>query len=115
MPTPGDLNRDKFYTSGEDDDGDEYELEELDPALKAADERRKAEAMAAVNRSIDIDEVYREHESSRSSEILHDWVKNFRGGFRFQIKHLLIATGVVAIGMTLWRLELLGTALVLLV
>ena len=113
MPAPDNLDRDKFYASGEDDDA-EYELEEPDPALKAADERRKAEAMAALNRSIDIDEVYREHESSRSSEILHDWVKSVRGGFRFQVKHLLIATAVVAIAMTLWTLNVLGTALVLL-
>jgi hypothetical protein len=112
MPAPDDLDRDKFYTSEEDEDG-EYELEGPDPEVLAAEERRKAEALAAHQRSIDIDEIYREEERSRSSEILNDWVKNFRGGFRFRVKHLLVATAVLAIALTLWRLELLGTALAL--
>lgn len=112
MPAPDDLDRDKFYTSAADDDG-EYELEELDPALKEADERRKAEALAAVNRSIDINEVYRDHEKDHSSAILHGWVKDLRS-FRFQVKHLLIATAVVAIAMTLHWHDMLGPAIVLL-
>ncbi len=112
MPAPDDLDRDKFYTS-DGDDGDEYELEGPDPEVLAAEQRRKDEAIAALGRSIDINEIYRDEEHSRSSEILHDWVKNFRG-LRFQVKHILIATAVVAIGLTLWRLELLWTALVLL-
>jgi hypothetical protein len=115
MPSHDDLDRDQFYTSDEVDGDDEYELEGPDPAVLAAEQRRKDEALAALQRSIDIDEVYREQEHSRSSEILQDWAKKFRGGLRFQVKHMLIATAVVAIGLTLWRLEMLGTALVLLV
>jgi hypothetical protein len=114
MPAPDDLDRDKFYTS-DGDDGDEYELEGPDPEVLAAEQRRKDETIAALGHSIDINEIYRDEEHSRSSEILHDWVKSFRGGLRFQVKHMLIATAVVAIGLTLWRLELLWTSLVLLV
>jgi hypothetical protein len=114
MPAPDDTNRDEFYASGTADDGnDEYELEAPDPAVLAAEKRRRDEALAAVERSIDIDAIYRDAEHSRSSAILHGWVKQLRGGFRFQVKHLLIATAVVAMGLTLWRLELLGTAVVL--
>jgi hypothetical protein len=117
MPAPDDLDRDEFYTSAADngDDGDEYELEAPDPAVLAAEQRRKDEALAALQRSIDIDEVYRAEEHSRSSEILHEWANKFRGGLRFQVKHMLIATAVLAIGLTLYRLNALGTALVLLV
>jgi hypothetical protein len=113
MPAPDDLDRDRFYASDADDDGDEYELEGPDPEVLAAEERRKAEAIAALERTIDINEIYREVEHSRSSEILNDWVQKLRGGIRFQVKHMLIATAVVAIVLTLWRLELLFTVVVL--
>lgn len=113
MPAPDDLDRDKFYASGagddvvDDDDDGEYELEGPDPAVLEAEKRRRDEALAAVQRSIDIDEIYREQEHDRSSEILHDWADKFRLGLRFQVKHILIATAVLAIGLTLWRLQIL--------
>src|SRR5262249_9727484 len=112
MPAPDDIDRDKFYTSDEDDDA-EYELEGPDPTILAAEKRRAAATVEAINRSIDIDEVYRDQEHSRSSEILNDWAKNFRGGFRFQVKHMLIATAVLAIALTLYRLEALFTTIVI--
>ena len=63
--------------------------------------------------SIDIDDIYREADRERGGEILESWVRDFH--FRFQIKHLLIATAVLAIVLTLNWHGLLGTTLVLLV
>ena len=52
---------------------------------------------------------------SDSDEILENWVRDFRS-FRFQVKHLLIATAVLAIVLTLWPSWIcFGTAVVLLV
>ena len=65
------------------------------------------------SRRIDIDEIYREAERNRGSEILENWVRNFR--FRFQVKHLLIATAVLAIALTLVKLQLFWTALIVLI
>jgi hypothetical protein len=99
-----DRQRDKFYTppnvNPPDDDGDEYELEAPDEAIE---ERRRQDAMASVERRIDINEVYADAERSRGSEILENWVRNFR--FQFQVKHLLIATAVLAIVLTLFKLH----------
>jgi hypothetical protein len=109
-----DLDRDRFYTPapGVDDEDDfEYEVEAPDPEVLAAEERRAKEVVAATERSIDIDAIYRDVDRDRSGEILHEWVQNLR--FQFQVKHLFIATAVLAILLTLWRLDVLGTALVL--
>lgn len=115
MPPTDDLDRDRFYTRDADVDGDEYELEGPDPAVLAAEKRRAEEVVASTKRSIDIDEIYREADRSPSSELLENWFRNFDFRFRFQVKHLLIATAVLSILLTLWQLEWLGTALVLLV
>jgi hypothetical protein len=112
-----DLNRDKFYGHQADDD-DELELEPPDPDVLAAEKRRGEDAMAELNRTIDIDEIYREAERSREAEILEGWLHGLRGkraGFQFQIKHLLFLTALLAIVLTLIRLRILGTALVVLV
>jgi hypothetical protein len=111
MPTPDEKNR-RLVSSEEDDDG-EYELEPPDAEVIAAEERRAREAVEATQLTIDIDEIYRESDRQRGREILDDWFRNFRGGFRFQTKHLLMATAVLAIVLTLWRLEMFGTALVI--
>jgi hypothetical protein len=103
-----DLDRDKLYTSTSDDpdsdDGD-LELEPLDPELLAAEERRAAEAIDAHRKAIDINEVYRDLEANRDSEILSGWLARlgeFRPGrFQFQIKHLLILTAVLAFVLAL--------------
>jgi hypothetical protein len=103
-----DLDRDKLYTSTTDDpdsdDGD-LELEPLDPELLAAAERRAAEAIDAHRKAIDINEVYRDLEANRDSEILSGWLARlgeFRPGrFQFQIKHLLILTAVLAFVLAL--------------
>jgi hypothetical protein len=97
----------------DDDEDAEYELEPPDAEVIAAEERRAREAVEATQMTIDIDEIYREADHQRGREILDDWYRGFRG-FRFQTKHLLIATAVLAIVLTLWRLALFGTALVIL-
>lgn len=94
------------------DDDSEYELEPPDAAVLAADERRAKEAIEATRRSIDIDEIYREESRDRGGEILQEWTRNLK--FRFQVKHLLIGTAVLAIALTLWRWGILGTTLVIL-
>lgn len=113
---PDDLDRDKFYGSDVDDDA-ELELEPPDPDVLDAEKRRGEEAVAEVKRTIDIDEIYRDAEHSREVEILEGWLQGLRvkgAGFQFQIKHLLYATALLAIVLTLIRLEILGTALVIL-
>lgn len=106
-----DRDREKFYTAPENspDDGD-LELEPLD---EAADERRKKAALDAIDSKINIDDIYREAERNRGSEILENWIRNFR--FRFQVKHLLIATAVLAIALTLVKLQYFWTTLIVLI
>jgi hypothetical protein len=104
-------DRDKFYTAPDkDSDDDEYELEPPDPV---ADENRRRAARDSVDPTIDIDDIYRDADRNRGAEILENWVRNFR--FQFQVKHLLILTAVLAIILTLARLQILGTALVILI
>jgi hypothetical protein len=97
-----------------DEDG-ELELEPPDPEVLAAEERRAKQSIHATHAAIDIDEIYREVDHDRSREILEDWAKDFRFRFRFQVKHLLIATAVLAIILTLYKLGALGTVMVILV
>jgi Ca2+/Na+ antiporter len=111
MPTPNERKRDPIYSPDQDEDG-EYELEPPDAEVIAAEERRAREAVDATRVAIDIDKIYREVDRDRGGEILNDWIRDFRG-FRFQTKHLLIATAVLAIVLALWRLDLFGTAFVI--
>jgi Flp pilus assembly protein TadB len=103
-----DLDRDRLYSAnaadGEGDDGD-YELEPVDPELIAAEQRRAAAAIDAHRTSIDVNEVYRDVDANRDSVILQDLagrLRNFR--FQFQVKHLLIATALAAVLLTLHKL-----------
>lgn len=103
-----DLDRDKLYTSTSDDsdsdetdsDDAELELEPPDPELLAAEQRRAAEAVEAHRTAIDINEVYRDLDANRDSEILSGWAERLGelrpGRFQFQVKHLLILTAFVA-------------------
>jgi len=113
MPTPDEIDRDKFYSPTVEDDGEEYELEPPDAEVLAAEELRAKEAIDETKMSIDIEEIYRDADRERGSEILENWVRNFQ--FRFQVKHLLIGTAVLAIVLTLVKLQILGTTLVILV
>ncbi len=110
-----DRERDRFYLSTPDeaDGGDDYELEPPDAEVLAAEERRAQETIDATRASIDIDEIYRDADRERGREIVEDWIRDFR--FRFQVKHLLIATAVLAIVLTLAKLDILRTAVVLVV
>jgi len=109
-----DRDRDKFYSAPDaGNDDEEYEVEPPDAEVLAAEERRGKDAIEASRESIDIDEIYREASRDRGSEIVENWLRNFR--FRFQIKHLLIATAVVAIAMTLAKFGSLGSTIVILV
>lgn len=110
-------NRDEFYLSkptAANGDGDDYELEPPDAEVLAAEEQRGRDAIEASRAAIDIDEIYRDAGQHRSEEILENWFKDFQFKFRFRTKHLLIAAAALAIILTLWRLGLLGTAIVLL-
>lgn len=105
-----DREREKFYSASKNvPDDEEYELEPLDEAAEA---RRSKAALDAIESRVDIDEIYREADRNRGSEILENWVRNFR--FQFQVKHLLIATAVLAIVLTLAKLQLFWTALIIL-
>jgi hypothetical protein len=112
-------DREKFHSSSSaddgDDDGEEYELEPPDAAVLAAEERRAQEVIESSQASIDIDEIYRDAGRQRSDEIVENWLHDFRKGFRFQVKHLLFATALVAIVLTVAKLMGFGTAIVLLI
>jgi hypothetical protein len=109
-----DPERDKFYSAPDtsEDDG-EYELEAPDPTVVDADERRGREVAEAARAAIDIDEIYREADRNRGAEIVESWVRNFR--FQFRVKHLFIATAVVAIGLAAATHGLLWHAIAILV
>lgn len=109
-----DRERDKFYTPPDptDDDG-EYELEPLDPAVVSAEKRHAKEVAEQVRASIDIDEVYREADRNRGTEILENWARNFH--YRFHIKHLLVATALVTMVIAVARLGYLGLTFTILI
>jgi Ca2+/Na+ antiporter len=109
------LDRDKFYGPGGDewgDDGQDYELEPVDADVLAAEERRARELVEETSLAIDVDEVYRARERRLDQDFPHKLSDGFR--FRFQIKHLLVLMAVVAVAMTLVRLEVVGGVLVVL-
>src|SRR5215212_265570 len=106
--------RDKFYSPPEViPDDEEYELEAPDPTILSAEKRHAQEVAEQVRVSIDIDEIYREAERSRGTEIIENWVRNFQ--YRFQVKHLLIATAVVAIALTIAKLGYFVPAFMILI
>jgi hypothetical protein len=93
-----DINRDKLYSAGSDDwgdDGTEYEVEPPDPEVLAAEERRAEEIIAASELAVDLHDIYDESEGRGDREYLDELVRGLR--FRFTTKHLLVATTIVAI------------------
>lgn len=96
-PPPDDIDRESFYSTESDDpdDGDDYELEPPDEEVLAAEQRRAEEVVASAEQFIDVDELLREDERHLEIEVIDEWIRNFR--FQFRVKHLLIATAVVAI------------------
>lgn len=103
-------DRDKFYREPEKASDDEYELDLPDPTVE--ENRRKA-ARESVAPTIDIDEIYRESDRDRSTEIIENWVSSFQ--YRYRHEHVLIATAVLAIAAALATLHLLWTAVILLI
>jgi hypothetical protein len=95
----------KSSTSDPADESEEYEVEPPDPQILAAHERHAQQTMESTRMAIDIDEIYRDVEHDRGREILEGWFRNLPR--RFQIKHLLIATAVLAILLTLAKLGLM--------
>jgi hypothetical protein len=93
-------------------DDDEYELEDTDPAVLAAEERRKKELVESARQAIDIDAVYREADRDRGAEVVEQWIRNFR--FQFQVKHLLFGTALLAIFLTVVRFAGFGFTVFLL-
>jgi len=91
---------------------DDAELE-LEPPDEEIGQRQQQIALEAIRSRIDIDEIYREVERDVGAEILHNWFGGLRG-FRFQVKHLLIATAVLAIVLTLVKLQLFWTSAIVL-
>ncbi len=109
-----DLDRDKFSASdAEDDDSAEYEVEPPDPEVLANERRRAEEVIAESRQAIDIDAIYRDLEDHRGEDFLGEWTRDFR--FRFRVKHLLIATAVLSVALTLFKLGVLKHALLLLI
>ena len=106
--------RDKFYSPPDPtDEEEEYELEPLDPAIVNAEKRHADHVAEQVRASIDIDEVYRDADRSRGTEILENWVRNFH--YRFHIKHVLIATAIATIVIAVAKLGYLGLTITTLV
>lgn len=108
-PPPDDIDRDAIHPDIADDadDGDEYELEPPDASVVSAEDRLAQETIAAAEQTIDIDELYREDERRLEIESIDEWISKFR--FQFRVKHLLVATAIVAILLSLRP----GTALLL--
>ena len=96
----------------DDDDGAELELEPVDAEIIAGEKRRAEEAVDAAKRAVNIDAIYREVEPVRDLDFSKESLTRFR--FQFQLKHLLIATAVVAVMLALYKLDLLGTTLIVL-
>jgi hypothetical protein len=86
------------------DDDAELELEPPDEEVLAGERRRAEEAIAAVQSRVNVDEVWREEERRLNFDDLSEWMHEIR--FRFQVKHLLILTAVVAVLVSVARYSL---------
>jgi hypothetical protein len=88
---------DSLSATGEENDQgvDEYELEPPDAEVSAFQMRASQEMLSAAESRIDVDELFREEDRFDHEKMFAELVRD--GGFRFQTKHLLIGTAVVAI------------------
>lgn len=112
-PAMDEPTRDKFYGPGGDEWGDddaEYELEPPDADVIALQKQRAQEEIELSTLSIDVDEIYRDLDGRSDLELVEQG-RNAR--FQFQIKHLLVLTAVVAVGMTLSQMKMIGAVLTL--
>lgn len=111
-----DTDRDKFYSPGGDDwgdDGQEYELDPPDAEVLAAEVRRAKETMIESSLAVDVDEFYREMDQRH--EVQFGRKRGDPKRFQFQVKHLLMLTAVVAVVLTIVKLTGLSAMLMLVV
>jgi hypothetical protein len=95
-----DVDRDKLYSAGAGDRGDEgteYEVEPPDPQVLAAEECRAEEILAASQLAVELQEIDDEADGRSDRQYLGKLVRGFR--FRFRTKDLLVATTVAAVLM----------------
>jgi len=81
-----------------DDDGDEYELEPIDPEILEHERQRAEQKTRQAESAVDIDEVYRE--SEQIDPITWDDLQRFR----FTTRHLLIATALLSVALTFYEI-----------
>ncbi|QDU87513.1 hypothetical protein Pla175_08750 [Pirellulimonas nuda] len=81
------------------EDGDEYELEAPDQAIIEGERLRAEHDIRKASAAIDINDAYKRLEDDPLN--LPD--EGFQ--YRFQIKHLLIATGLIAVFISLAKLQ----------
>ncbi|MEQ8836118.1 MAG: hypothetical protein RID07_04865 [Lacipirellulaceae bacterium] len=81
----------------DDDDDFELELEPVDPEVLEHEKRRTADQVKRAGLSVDVNEVYDE-QTDAPIELDAKWLTEFR----FSMKHLLILTAVLAIGLTVY-------------
>lgn len=105
------IDRQSFYTDlDENDDDGDYELEPVDEEILRGEQERARADMVRAQTSLDIDDVY---ERSTADERLDEFLKQAR--FQFQLKHLLMATAVLAVFLSLWKLFASSVAALMLV
>jgi hypothetical protein len=80
-------------------DGDEYELEPIDPEILEHERQQAEQKTRQAESAFDIDKVYDELEST--DPVTWDDLQ----GFRFTTRHLLIVTALLAMVLTLVKLN----------
>ena len=88
-----------------DDDGVEYEVEPPDADVIALKKQVADQLIKESELSIDVDEIYRKLDHPDDPTLPFKLPERIQ--FRFQVKHILIATGVLAVLLTMWRLGVL--------
>lgn len=81
----------------DEDDDFELELEPVDPEVLAHEKRRTADKVKQAGLSVDVNEVFDE-QANEGLDFDARWITEFR----FSMKHLLILTAVLAIGLTVY-------------
>lgn len=81
-----------------DDNGDEYELEPIDPEILEHERQRGEQKTRQAESAVDIDEAYREAE--QTDPITWDDLR----AFRFTTRHLLIATALLSVALTFHKI-----------
>ena len=76
---------------------DELELEPVDPEVLEHEKRRTADKVKRAGLSVDVNEVFDE-QAVAPLDFDAGWITEFR----FSMKHLLILTAVLAIGLTVY-------------